>query len=128
MRPDDNFAPDARNHCSFLDTNLEYKRQTHGVIQQAFGGHIQDVLHEFRLLNGNFYVKPPGTGEFQVHQNWPAVTDLGYIDNPNRRISEHEFAELLRRGDATRAALNQPPVAETRQRRNWFGRSRPSRR
>lgn len=265
LRPDDNFAPEATYHCSFLDTNLEYKRQTHGLIQQAFGGQIQDVLDDFRLLNGNFYVKPPGTGEFSVHQNWPAVTDLddttvtvwcpltdvvgsngtlqvvagshkivpyvqtpgcptyfadfvdallqdylepvemtagealifddslihwsarndsgqpriaiqalcipgdatpafffkadeqrfevihadcefftdqgpgdlqsrqphwkslGFIDNPNRPVSEHEFAELLRRGNTTRAALDRPPVADARPRRNWFGRWRPSR-
>lgn len=260
LRPDDNFAPDARYHCSFLDSNLEYKRQTHDLIQQAFGGHVQDVLNDFRLLNGNFYVKPPGTGEFQVHQNWPAVTDpgdttvtiwcpladvvesngtlqvvagshkivpaietvgcpayfadfvdvlieeylepvemkagealifddslihwsarndseqpriaiqalcipgdatpafffkvdeqrfevihadreffidqgpgdlqsrqphwrsLGYIDNPNRPISEGEFAELLKRGATTRAALDGPPVAAAGARRKRFGR------
>lgn len=262
LRPDDNFTPDGRYHCSFLDTNLEYKRQTHSLIQQAFGGHIDDALDDFRLLNGIFNVKPPGTGEFSVHQNWPAITDLGdttvtvwcpltdvvasngtlqvvagshkilphvqtpgcstyftdfvdaliqdylepidmtagealifddslvhwsarndserpriaiaalcipvdatpafffkadeqrfelihadhefyieqgpgdlqsrqphwrsigYMDNPNRPISEREFAELLKRGDATRAALDRPPVANARHRRRWFGRSR----
>src|SRR5436190_191736 len=79
LRPDDNFAPDrpyATYHCSFLDTNLEYKRQTFDLIRPVFAPHIDRHLIDYRLLNSNFYVKPPGTGEFVVHQNWPAITDL----------------------------------------------------
>lgn len=74
LRPDDQFAGGAAPyHCSFLDTNVEYKRQTFELISSVFAPHVDRLLSGFRLLNANFYVKPPGTGEFTVHQNWPAV-------------------------------------------------------
>jgi hypothetical protein len=31
------------------------------------------VLAGYEILNCNFYVKPAGTGEFTVHQNWPSA-------------------------------------------------------
>jgi len=74
LRPDDHFAGNlATYHCSFLDTNIDYKRQTFELIQSVFAPHIDRLLSGFRLLNANFYVKPPGTGEFTIHQNWPAL-------------------------------------------------------
>ena len=79
LRPDDDFRPDGRYttyHCSFLDTNADYKRQTFELVKSAFDPHIERLLADFELLNANFYVKPPGTGEFTVHQNWPAIADL----------------------------------------------------
>lgn len=79
LTPDDNFAPDSpftTYHCSFLDTNREYRRQTHALVNSVFAPQVDRLLAGYRLLNANFYVKPPGTGEFTVHQNWPAITDL----------------------------------------------------
>lgn len=79
LRPDDEFVPDrpyATYHCSFLDTSIEYKRQAHDLVAKAFAPHFVRYLADFRMLNANFYVKPPGTGEFSVHQNWPALADL----------------------------------------------------
>jgi hypothetical protein len=82
MRPHDKFAPlspdgkDTRYHCSFLDSNRAYKAQVHEVICGFFEPHIERCLKEFRILNCNFYVKAPHSGEFVVHQNWPAIADL----------------------------------------------------
>ena len=82
LRPDDHFAPTGRDgflfnyHCSFLDTNVEYKRQTYNLIKGIFAPHAARYLENYEIFNCNFYVKPPGTGEFTVHQNWPAIADL----------------------------------------------------
>ncbi len=79
LRPADRFAPAGNAHsyhCSFLDRNVEYKRQAFHLIQKAFEPHIRSVLSGYKILNSNFYVKPPGTGEFVIHQNWPAIADL----------------------------------------------------
>jgi hypothetical protein len=83
LRPDDNFAPipgvtgfGQTYHCSFLDKNLDYKRRTHQLIKSVFDAPIARYLNGFEILNCNFYVKPPGTGEFVIHQNWPAIADL----------------------------------------------------
>lgn len=82
LRPHDNFTPDQQGvvkcsyHCSFLDTNLEYRRQTHGLIKDIFEPFVNQYLHGYRILNCNFYVKPAGTGEFAIHQNWPAISDI----------------------------------------------------
>jgi hypothetical protein len=81
LRPDDHFAPRGRDrfqfryHCSFLDTNVDYKRATYKLIQSVFETHVARYLNGYQILNCNFYVKPPGTGEFSVHQNWPAIAD-----------------------------------------------------
>jgi hypothetical protein len=82
LRPDDNFTPEGRGekryryHCSFLDSNVEYKRQSHNLLRDAFAGPIARHLHGYEILNCNFYVKAPQTGEFPLHQNWPAIADL----------------------------------------------------
>jgi hypothetical protein len=46
------------------------------LITRVFAPHIEHHLDGYRILNCNFYVKPPGTGEFAIHQNWPAIADL----------------------------------------------------
>jgi Phytanoyl-CoA dioxygenase (PhyH) len=82
LRPADNFAPSGETtfgrtyHCSFLDKSIEYKRQTHELIKGVFAPHIDRYMNGYEILNCNFYVKPPGTGEFVIHQNWPAIADL----------------------------------------------------
>ncbi len=79
LRPDDGFTPDEfgrKYHCSFLDSNMEYKRATFELIKSVFEPHLGRYLNGYRILNCNFYVKPPGTGEFPIHQNWPAIADL----------------------------------------------------
>ncbi len=80
LRPDDNFAPQNpwfSYHCSFLDTNLSYKRESSNLLRQVFAPGISRLLVNYEILNCNFYVKPPGTGRFVIHQNWPALQDMG---------------------------------------------------
>lgn len=82
LTPDDGFSPVHRDgkgltyHCSFLDTNIDYRRKVHALISRFFNPHIERVLNDYRILNANFYVKPPQSGVFEVHQNWPAISDI----------------------------------------------------
>jgi hypothetical protein len=78
LRPHDRFIPDERTsgasyHCSFLDTNLAYRRQVSELLRRVFQPHVDRVLAGYEILNCNFYIKPPGKGEFTVHQNWPGA-------------------------------------------------------
>ncbi len=75
MRPDDAFAPKRGPtfHCSYLDDNEDYRRSVYRVLHAVFQPHIAEVLADYRILNCNFYVKPPQTGEFVLHQNWPML-------------------------------------------------------
>lgn len=81
LSPDDNFNPKAKGsiqndyHCTYLDTNLEYKRRVKELITELFTPVINSVLEGYYVLNGNFYVKPPGKGDFVVHQNWHHLVD-----------------------------------------------------
>lgn len=82
LRPHDGFAPlspngvDTTYHCSFLDSNKDYKAKVHQLITGFFEPHIKRILKDFHILNCNFYVKAPHSGEFVVHQNWPAIADI----------------------------------------------------
>ncbi len=82
LRPDDQFEPDGTGlnrstyHCTFLDTNLDYKRATQELIARVFQPKLDALVVDYRILTGNFYVKMPGKGRFQIHQNWPTTEDL----------------------------------------------------
>lgn len=83
MEPDDGFAPAGDGpynystyHCTFLDTNTSYKREANEAIRRRFQPLIDNVVNDYRILTSNIYVKPPGVGRFQIHQNWPTLEDL----------------------------------------------------
>lgn len=83
MRPDDGFTPTGEEssnlstyHCTFLDTSTAYKREANEAIRRVFQPRIDQVVREFRILTSNLYVKPPGRGRFEIHQNWPTLDDL----------------------------------------------------
>ncbi|MEX0769025.1 MAG: phytanoyl-CoA dioxygenase family protein [Microthrixaceae bacterium] len=82
LRPADNFDP--RNlenprcdyHCTFLDPNLEYRKRSDHLVRSTMGAQIKSVLPGYRILTSNIYAKPPGTGRFEIHQNWPTIEDI----------------------------------------------------
>lgn len=82
LQPDDGFEPDGTGlnrstyHCTFLDTNTEYKRAVQQLLDRVFQPKIEQLAVDYRILTGNFYVKMPGKGRFQIHQNWPTTEDL----------------------------------------------------
>ena len=84
LSPDDKFSPEGNDkyagttiHSTFLDTNIEYKRKADGLIRDAFSSQIEELLDNYRVLTGNFFVKPPGRGNLPIHQNW------SFLQNPN---------------------------------------------
>lgn len=74
LMPDDGFKPrNSRYHCTFVDTNIEYKKKVNQLFRQYFDSLLDKTLIDYELLTGNLYVKQPGCGEFEVHQNWDLV-------------------------------------------------------
>jgi Phytanoyl-CoA dioxygenase (PhyH) len=80
LRPDDAFNPDGKSasnpstyHCTFLDTNIDYKKKVSDFLIDQFSPYTNKILYNFKFIALNFYVKQPGTGKFQIHQNWPVM-------------------------------------------------------
>lgn len=82
FKPDDNFTPtpgiytSQTYHCTFLDTNLAYKTQVRDLLAQNLMPLLDNVLNDFSMLNGSFYVKPAGKGRLEIHENWCHLLDL----------------------------------------------------
>lgn len=83
LRPADGFAPDGTGfagnsyHCTFLDNDPAYKRAAFDLLSRHFAPVLDRYLAGYRVLSANFYVKPPGQGDFPIHQNWPVLEDFG---------------------------------------------------
>ena len=79
LKPDDNYAPNRKGasnyHCTFLDTNEDYKKASNELFKSYFNPIIDELFVDYRLWNANLYVKPPGEGKFEIHQNWTHVKD-----------------------------------------------------
>ncbi|ANE53063.1 phytanoyl-CoA dioxygenase family protein [Flavisolibacter tropicus] len=82
LTPADGFDPDTNPvnplnvssyHCTFLDTDRTYKQHVQDIIARYIFPRFDAVLNNYEMLVGNFYVKPPGKGRFQIHQNWPVL-------------------------------------------------------
>jgi len=82
MRPNDQFDPDGKGigrttyHCTFLDDSAQYKKKVSQLIDSMFIEIMDRYLVDFKILTSNFYVKPPGKGTINIHQNWPAIEDI----------------------------------------------------
>jgi ectoine hydroxylase-related dioxygenase (phytanoyl-CoA dioxygenase family) len=79
LQPNDGFAPRTSQwtyHCSFLDAHLAYRREALALGKELFTACVERHLVGYRILQCNIYVKPPGVGEINLHQNWPAIADL----------------------------------------------------
>lgn len=86
LRPADGFDPPGGTptnpttyHCTFLDTDETYKRAFDRLVRRFFTPVIESLFVDYTLLIGNCYVKQPGRGEFNVHQNWNLTDRLSDI-------------------------------------------------
>jgi hypothetical protein len=79
LKPDDDYAPKREGasnyHCTFLDTNEVYKRATNKLFKSFFNPKVEELFFDYQVWNANFYVKPPGAGKFEIHQNWTHVKE-----------------------------------------------------
>lgn len=66
----------SRYHCTFLDPNKAYRREVDELVRRTVGEAVTQICPGYRILTSNFYVKQPGFGRFEVHLNWPTITDL----------------------------------------------------
>lgn len=63
-------------HCTFLDPDRKYRRESDELVREQFAALLEDLLPAYRILSSNIYVKPPGSGRFEIHQNWPTIEDI----------------------------------------------------
>lgn len=83
LSPHDKYAPDnsgrSNYHCTFLDSNIEYRKQANCLVEKYFTNALENTLNEYSILTANFYVKQPGKGKFEMHMNWhtsPSIQDV----------------------------------------------------
>ena len=81
LQPDDKFAPEGEGnyektyHLTFLDTNADYKQKANELIQGFLIDKAENKLINFKVLAKNFFIKPSGKGELNVHRNWTFIED-----------------------------------------------------
>jgi hypothetical protein len=79
LHPADEFRPapelSSQYHCTFLDIDLSYRRDVDLLARRILDPLLPSVLPDYDILTTNVYVKPPGTGRFEVHLNWITVDD-----------------------------------------------------
>lgn len=82
LRPFDGFDPRTLDnprcdyHCTFLDPDHTYRRESDEMVRRLLEGPIRSVMPGYRIMSSNIYVKPPGAGRFEIHQNWPTIENL----------------------------------------------------
>jgi phytanoyl-CoA dioxygenase PhyH len=82
LRPDAYYTPIGRSGfehkylCSFLDASTECIRRAFDLVGSLLSTQVDRALNGYRVLSCDFYVMPPGRGEFVIHQNWPTIADL----------------------------------------------------
>jgi len=76
------FFPDGKEdsaptfHATWLETDADYKRRTYNLVLEVFSSHIKDVLADYKILSGNFIIKPPGKGGFGPHQHFKQIEKI----------------------------------------------------
>lgn len=82
LTPGDRFDPTTLQgapctyHCTFLDRDHAYRRHADELVRDVFEAPLKAAIPGYRILTSNIYVKPPGGGRFEIHQNWPTIEDL----------------------------------------------------
>lgn len=68
--------PRCEYHCTFLDPDHSYRRESDQLVRDVFGQRLAEVMPGYRIFTSNVYVKPPRTGRFEIHQNWPTLDNM----------------------------------------------------
>lgn len=60
---------------TFIDKNIDYKRQVFDIITKRFEEHVKEYLADYKPIIANFIRKQPEDGEVPMHQNWAFVDE-----------------------------------------------------
>ena len=63
-------------HLTFLDSNKDYRRRVFQLIENYFIEKLRHIIPDYHILNASLVIKPPGSGRFEVHQDWSFAADL----------------------------------------------------
>lgn len=63
---------------TYLDRNIDYKKQVLNKIGQVFSKQVMHYLDDYRPVVGNFFRKEKDDGEVPLHQNWAYVDETEY--------------------------------------------------
>ena len=55
---------------TFIDKNIEYKREVFNLISSRFENQMNNLLDNYRPIIANYIRKKSATGEVPLHQNW----------------------------------------------------------
>ncbi len=55
---------------TFIDKNIDYKREVYKIITKRFGPKMNELLNGYRPIIANYIRKKSATGEVPLHQNW----------------------------------------------------------
>lgn len=81
LAPDDNFMSKQQTmidtqsyHCTFFDTNMEYRRGVLELVSEFYKNFINNFFLDHRIVQSNVFIKPPNSGLVIPHQNL-TITD-----------------------------------------------------
>jgi len=60
---------------TFIDKNIDYKRQVYDIITKRFKNQVHEYLEDYKPIIANFIRKKPKDGEVPLHQNWAFVDE-----------------------------------------------------
>ena len=55
---------------TFIDKNIEYKKEVFKIITEYFAPHVEKWLADYKPIIANYIRKKSDTGEVPLHQNW----------------------------------------------------------
>lgn len=85
LSPSDQFNAFQKNmihaqdfHCTFFDSNEEYRLATFEIIKELFGSFASELLNNFEIVQANVFIKPPHQGYVAPHQNLTILDESKY--------------------------------------------------
>lgn len=60
---------------TFIDKNIDYKKEVFKIIDEVFKPHYDKLLNNFQPIIANYIRKMPKAGEVPMHQNWAFIDE-----------------------------------------------------
>lgn len=85
LRPSDNFRAEQKMtigkqdfHCTFFDSNFEYRMQTMEIINDFYKSVLNTYLIDYKIIQANVFIKHAQRGYLAPHQNLTVVDESKY--------------------------------------------------